>query len=167
MFVKQNKGFTLIELLVVISIISILSVVVLSSVNEARARARDAQRIRHLNQLRMALELYYDEFGQYPNNTDNDSPASGCWSSWDAGNTANLAVGDPFLQPLVANGFIPETPRESMSSVSGQTCLYRYMRATGACGCPGTWAVLYTKLETYAFPPCFKRRSPELLYWVA
>ena len=160
---KKNLvcGFTLVELLVVIAVISLLASVITSSLGMAKAKARDSKRIRDLNELRTALELYYDEFGQFPNNTDNDAPDSGCWSSWDAGNATNLAAGDPFLQPLIDNNFISETPREKMSSVSGQTCLYRYMRATNACGCPGTWAVLYTKLETTAFPPASQDDRPD------
>lgn len=64
---KQTKaGFTLIELLVVISIIALLSSVVLSSLNAARAKSRDARRLQDLQQVRVALELYYHDNGAYP-----------------------------------------------------------------------------------------------------
>ena len=62
----RQKGFTLIELLVVISIIGLLSSIVLTSVNSARAKARDARRIADLNQIRTALEFYFDANGFYP-----------------------------------------------------------------------------------------------------
>lgn len=57
---RTNKGFTLIELLVVIAIIGILSSVVLVSLNTARQKARDAQRISDVRQIQLALEFYYD-----------------------------------------------------------------------------------------------------------
>ena len=63
---KKQKGFTLIELLVVISIIAVLSSVVLASLNSARIKARDARRMQDLAQIRRALELYYDDNGNYP-----------------------------------------------------------------------------------------------------
>jgi len=57
---KKNKGFTLLELLVVIAIIGILSSVVLASLNNARVRARDTNRITDVKQIQLALELYFD-----------------------------------------------------------------------------------------------------------
>ena len=63
---SKRSGFTLIELLVVISIISLLSSVVLSSLNSARAKARDAKRALSVRQLKMALEYYFDANGVYP-----------------------------------------------------------------------------------------------------
>ncbi len=64
---NKSLGFTLIELLVVISIISTLSSIVLSSLNDARSKARDAQRVSDLGELRKALMMYYDSNGSYPN----------------------------------------------------------------------------------------------------
>ena len=63
---KANKGFTLIELLVVIAIIGMLSSVVLASLNSAREKARDAKRIADLREIEKALELYFDDNGEYP-----------------------------------------------------------------------------------------------------
>lgn len=54
----MKRGFTLIELLVVISIIGLLSSVVLSSVNSARAKARDAKRYSDVRQINNAIQLY-------------------------------------------------------------------------------------------------------------
>lgn len=63
---KHFAGFTLIELLVVIAIIGILSSVVLTNLNSARTKARDAKRITDVKQLQLALELYYDVNRVYP-----------------------------------------------------------------------------------------------------
>lgn len=62
----KQKGFTLIELLVVIAIIGILSSVVLASLNSARSKGRDANRVTALKQLQLSFELYFDSCGQYP-----------------------------------------------------------------------------------------------------
>lgn len=77
---KTNQGFTLIELLVVISIIGILSSVVLTSLNSARAKARDTTRKSDLRQLQTALEMYYNDNGKYPitNDTWYGYQTSGC-----------------------------------------------------------------------------------------
>ena len=61
MYSHSKKGFTLIELLVVISLIGFLSSVVLASLNTARAKSRDSERVSNAKQISNALELYYDD----------------------------------------------------------------------------------------------------------
>lgn len=62
----HKKGFTLIELLVVISIIGVLSSVVLATLNTVRGNARDARRISDMDQIQLALELFYNDYERYP-----------------------------------------------------------------------------------------------------
>ncbi|MHB1316424.1 MAG: type II secretion system protein [Minisyncoccota bacterium] len=64
----MKKGFTLIELLVVIAIIGLLSSVVLGSLNQARAKARDARRKQDITQIQKAVVLYFDAHGYLPRN---------------------------------------------------------------------------------------------------
>jgi len=66
---KNQKGFTLIELLVVIAIIGLLSTLAVVSLNNARSRSRDAKRVADVKQMQTALELYYNDCNQYPEQT--------------------------------------------------------------------------------------------------
>lgn len=85
--IETKTGFTLIELLVVMAIIGILSAVVLTSLNGARAKGRDARRISDIKQIQLALELYYDSRGYYP-----------------------LTIGTQTSSQLVTDGFIASLP---------------------------------------------------------
>ena len=72
--VHKQAGFTLIELLVVIAIIGILSTVVMTSLNAARFKARDARRLSDIHQMQVALQMYYDARGRYPENISDVVP---------------------------------------------------------------------------------------------
>ncbi len=76
LFKKNNSsGFTLIELLVVIAIIGVLASVVLASLNTARRKSRDARRIADIKQIQLALELYFDANGEYPDAMSSLAPS--------------------------------------------------------------------------------------------
>ena len=54
---KAQRGFTLIELLVVIAIIGILAAIILVSLNGARAKGRDAQRVANLQSMAQVIQV--------------------------------------------------------------------------------------------------------------
>jgi prepilin-type N-terminal cleavage/methylation domain-containing protein len=93
----KKRGFTLIELLVVISIISLLSSIVLSSLNSARAQGRDAQRVQNLRQVQLAIEQYIAVNGEAPLLGETSSQGMGEWK--------NLEVA---LSPYISS--LPEDP---------------------------------------------------------
>ena len=104
-----SSGFTLIELLVVIAIIGVLASVVLASLNSARAKSRDARRRTDINQLRLALELYYDANGSYPL-----SAAGPNWYSSQPGQCCGVSDNGGNWIPGLAPTYIPFLPREPL-----------------------------------------------------
>ena len=62
----NENGFTLVELLVVISIISVLVSVMAGGFRSSQTRGRDVQKKSDLKQIAGALELYYSDYGKYP-----------------------------------------------------------------------------------------------------
>jgi len=63
---KTCKGFTLIELLISIAILGILATIGMSTFRNSQMRSRDVQRKANLKQVANALELYYSDYGKYP-----------------------------------------------------------------------------------------------------
>lgn len=126
----KNKGFTLIELLVVIAIIGLLSSVVLSSLNSARAKSRDAKRLSDMRQMQIALEFYYDSFGAYP---DSDNQGCGGWDTSGPGIPPAPAT-FTFITPLVANNFLPSHILDpTINNSCGNYRYYRYPAGYGGC----------------------------------
>lgn len=106
----KKTGFTLIELLVVMAIIGILSAVVLTSLNGARQKGRDARRISDIKQIQLALELYYDSTNAYP-----------------------VAIGPANNSVLVNNGFIASLPIDPSNNAVYSYTPYAATTNVGAC----------------------------------
>ncbi len=64
--ITNRKGFTLMELLIVIAILGILGVAFVPNILKAPAKARDAVRVKKVQDLHTAIEAYYAEHGSLP-----------------------------------------------------------------------------------------------------
>lgn len=127
----SSRGFTLIELLVVIAIIGILSATVLVSLNTTRGKARDAQRLRDLQEVRKALALYWTDHYSYPS-TGNQwwSGTAGCTNP-----TPVAAAGKGFG----ADGYIPGLVPKYISTLPEDPKAQAGVAASGA----GTGCYMY------------------------
>ena len=145
---NKKQGFTLIELLVVISIISLLSSVILASLNSARSKARDAVRKSSLKQVQTALELYYNTNNSYPS-------TGGSWQgecSLNGGITpsanANLVI--PGLAPNYITA-VPHDPNTNIANTGNATCSAFPNSSTYSCYLYRSDAVDY-KLLAHCLP---------------
>jgi len=140
---NKNQGFTLIELLVVIAIIGLLASIVLVSLQGARAKARDARRMHDLSQIRTALFLYYDAYGNWI------ETGSGCgyqgngqgWFNYRGGSYPKAIVDCLIEAGFFGTEIIDPTGGRTSSPTSG----YTYMKYH--CGTPRR-VYIYAKLET-------------------
>ncbi len=62
----MKKAFTLVEILVAISVISILAVSSIVTLNNNRANSRDTKRLADVKQIQTALRMYYNDYKTYP-----------------------------------------------------------------------------------------------------
>ena len=101
---KLQSGFTLIELMVVIAIIGILSSVVMSSLDDARASARDSVRRTELRQVQIAMENYYNKYGTYRVANAGWNNGGNGWFGYEDGSTYSTAIS----RVLYNEGFLSE-----------------------------------------------------------
>jgi prepilin-type N-terminal cleavage/methylation domain-containing protein len=62
----RSRGFTLIELLVVIAIIAIMAAIVVPMAAAVNDRSRITECDAHLQQIGVALSMYFEDHGRYP-----------------------------------------------------------------------------------------------------
>jgi type II secretion system protein G len=126
----DKRGFTLVELLVVIAIIGLLASIILISLNNAKAKARDVKRLSDMKQIEIALEMYYDDYGQYPNS---DFQGCGGWETPGDGDFINVLTTEEYLRV------------DFKDPVSDYDCgNYRYYRySAGSYGCDASRGSYY------------------------
>ena len=67
MFMRRRKaGFTILEILIVLAVFGLLATLAVLSLNSARARVRDAQRLSDVSTLSAALSRYWLDKATYP-----------------------------------------------------------------------------------------------------
>jgi len=135
---RLDKGFTLIELLVVIAIIGLLATLSIVAFSSATKKARDAKRLSDMKQIMTALELYKDQYGQYPDNTDADAGAGG----YDVGCYGGPSTGDDFISPLKSSGLLPRTACDPRATTISTGYLY-YKYPAGSYGCVASRGAFY------------------------
>jgi general secretion pathway protein G len=118
--VREHRGFTLIELLVVLSIIGLLSAIVLSSLNTARAKGRDAAREADIHNIQIALELYYSSNGKYLAGGGAAQPNP----AWSISNDSSWTTLQSALQPYISK--LPQDPAQSPAGGWAYTGSYAF-----------------------------------------
>jgi len=127
--VRIAHGFTLIELLVVMAILSILAVIVTGTFASSMRRGRDSRRKDDMRSIANALEVYYNDKGQYP------VGVGGVMQGCDTGDSQPCNWGGQFTdnKGTLYMVLIPKDPLETQK--------YYYVSASG------TSYQLYAKLE--------------------
>lgn len=151
---KNKKAFTLIELLTVISIIGLLATGAFVSSNTARKKARDGKRYSDINIIKRALDVYYIDNGQYPEETVV------------GGDEFEYSYSDPnnFLSDLVDKGYLEETPVDPINRESDGIYYFYKRYLAGAGGCSSSLGAHYvlaiSDLEAFDSRPNSKNFMP-------
>ena len=131
---RKLAGFSMIELLVAISIVAILALVVTTNYSRVQASARDQVRSSDLGQIQLALTLYKQEHGSYPDATHNGGICSDITRCQQPLNAISQIISD-------YGGLAVADPRQGETGFAYQ---YNYQL-----DCDGSYnvTVLYARME--------------------
>jgi len=140
------KGFTLVELLIVVIILAILAAVVIpqfaASTDDARAAALDTT----LANMRSALDLYYQQHGEYPSRNGDGTNAADLPATFIAqltlytdanGDAQNSTDATHIYGPYLRKDVLPTEPMTQDNALEIETAGTLGMTATALD--PGGW----------------------------
>lgn len=149
----------MVELLIVIVVIAILATISVVAYTGVQARARNSQRSQDIAQLAKALELYYNDNGQYPASSGSTT-INAAWST-----TADSSWSTVVTALSTYMGKVPSDPR-STPNVSGMYLngySYDYFSYHTYCGSSTTSRQMYLlvyRLEGTSQTNTFKGDCP-------
>lgn len=123
---RTFKGFTLVELLVVMAILGVLVTLIGTSFRSTQIRGRDVQRKSDLKQIANALELFFNDYGYYPEADEEgrimacpyEKGVGGVSCNWDIGEFVDMYPGTASPRTIYLKRF-PVDP------VTGYNYFYR------------------------------------------
>jgi len=124
---KKSIGFTLVELLVVISIIALL-------------RKAD------INQLAIALQLYYDDYDKYPSEAYCDSSIGSCGHACPCSGGSNWSTTSGIYTGLVNQNYISVLP---IDPINNDNYYYWYEPDCNQGNCPSPAGCCYYQIGAY------------------
>jgi type II secretion system protein G len=144
--IKSTSGFTLIELLVVVAIIGLISSIAIVTLNNVRAEARDAKRLADMDSIQNALELYYHDYGVYPNPECYGLPGIVLCTS--------ILAPSNWISDLMPD-YIKQIPNDPVNTGGTDPLSYFYTRLPGSIEDRQQYYYLMTKLESQdQIDPC-------------
>jgi len=113
--INNNKifGFTLVELLVVMAILGVLVTIIAGGFRSAQARGRDAERKSDLKQVSQSLELFFSDYGRYPD--DASGKILGCPYSTGGGSSCTWGESEFTDTKTIYFKTLPQDPTSSLS----------------------------------------------------
>ncbi len=133
---SKEKGFTLVEIVIAVSIVLVLLTVVMTNVQDARKKSRDAQRLSDIDQISLALRMYLDSYGAYPPNATD-------------GSLSALSVLVPNFLPSIPNDPLRNGGTPVWNGTNQDSYFYWGPTGVGPCGGSNAYTLWY-RLESEA-----------------